>query len=80
MLLGSEDNETVAVACHDLGEFARFHRMGKRVVSNFGGKLPLMERLNHSDERVQREALGAVQKLFVRRWDLLHAGAASGRG
>jgi len=65
----SKDPTTLAVACHDLGEFARLHPQGKLVIAKFPrAKATAMSCMNHEDREVAREALLCVQKLMLNRW------------
>lgn len=70
-LLESEDEETVAVACYDLGEFVRLYPGGKKIVSRLKGKEKLMLQMSHTSQQVQKQALLAVQKLMVNNWTFL---------
>lgn len=63
---------TLAVACHDIGCFIQYHPDGRKVVSSFGAKEPLMLLLTNSDSEVQKQALNCTQKLMVTNWDLLN--------
>jgi len=65
------------VACYDLGEFARFHPDGKRVLNHLKAKPVLMSKMSSSDPKVARQALLAVQKLLVSNWESL---STSGTG
>lgn len=78
-LLASEDELTLEVACYDIGEFARFHPDGRRVVDKFGAKARLMELLSHGSTKVAKMALLTVQKLMVTHWESLAAGTSQGR-
>merc|ERR1711871_866639 len=60
------------VACHDIGEFVRFHSSGKTAVSNLGAKGALMELLEYPNPDVRKQALTAVQKLMVTNWEFLN--------
>jgi len=63
------DSVTLAVACHDIGEFARLHPSGKVVLARWPrAKAAVMERMTHQDREVAREALLCVQKLMLNRW------------
>lgn len=74
-----DDDDTVReVACFDLGEFARFHDDGKRVVSKSGGKDGLMKLMKDSNPKVAKAALLAVQKLMVNNWEVLNKNSAAG--
>ncbi len=47
LLLDNKDELTLQVACTDLGEFARFHPDGKRIITQFGGKTKLMSLMSN---------------------------------
>jgi V-type H+-transporting ATPase subunit H len=69
------DSTTLAVACHDIGEFARLHPSGKNVLARWPrAKAAVMERMGHNDREVAREALLCVQKLMLNRWQDLQKG------
>jgi len=72
-LLKSQDNETVAVACSDLGEWSRFYPDGKKIIDNLKGKPILMELIAHTDPTVSKNAIVAVQKMLIRNWKALEA-------
>merc|ERR1719491_1211313 len=57
----SRDTETLAVACHDLGEFARLHPVGKQIATNRGAKDKMLELMSNTQREVAREALLCVQ-------------------
>lgn len=66
--LKASNAETLAVACHDLGEFVQMHPLGKRKVLEFGGKDKIMELMGHTDRDVRREALLCCQKIMLNKW------------
>jgi len=71
-LLTSNDELTAEVACYDLGEFARFHPDGKRILTNNGGKRELLAKMtDYKNPKIARQALLAVQKLMVTNWEFL---------
>jgi len=70
-LLNSPNEVTVEVACYDIGEFARFHPDGKRIIQAHQGKRYLMEKMSHKNPLISRQALTAVQKLMVTNWEVL---------
>jgi V-type H+-transporting ATPase subunit H len=63
------DARTVAVVCHDLGEFVRHHARGKKVLNDLDAKTRVMKLMTHKDEEIRKEALLAVQKMMVQKWD-----------
>jgi len=69
-LLQSEDHETVAVAAFDIGEFARLHPDGRRMVKVFKATehLFLLLESEDVDAEVKRNALLATQKILVQNW------------
>jgi len=71
--LALADPTTIAVACYDLGEFARFYDSGKTVLGRLSGKSKLLRLVDHPNEEVQREALQASAKLLIDNWE--HVGA-----
>jgi len=70
-LLESKEPLTLEVACHDLGEFARFFPDGKRVVARYNGKTKIMVLMNNASAKVAKQALLAVQKMVVNNWEYL---------
>ena len=79
--LAGETAEAVEMACFDLGEFARFHPDGRRVLTRLDAKGRLMALLAHKDPSIAKAALLAVQKLMVAKWDaMLSAGTSSSGG
>jgi len=68
-LLDSQDETTVSVAAHDLGEFARLYPDGRRLVGIFGAKNKLFFLLNESfSEDVKKQCLLATQKILIQNW------------
>lgn len=69
-LLQSEDDETKSVAAFDIGEFARLHPEGRRMVRVFGATNDLFLLLAAEDisEDVKRNVLLATQKILVQNW------------
>ena len=70
-LLDSDDDETVCVACFDIGQFVRFYPNGKAIVRNAGGKSKVMGLMVHSGKGVQKEALLCLSKMMVNNWEFL---------
>merc|ERR1719215_1195015 len=70
-LLHSEDTTTLAVACHDIGEFVSMHPLGKKMISNLQVKervMVLMGTENPNYREVRREALLCCQKIMLNKW------------
>ena len=76
-LLGSSDSTTQAVACHDLGEFARLHPSGKRIIAKLNGKNVVMSLMTSANREVAKEALLCTQKLMLNQWDKVAATSAA---
>jgi V-type H+-transporting ATPase subunit H len=65
------NNTTLAVACHDIGQFVALHPDGKREVARLGVKERVMDLMasNDADQReVRREALLCCQKIMLNKW------------
>ncbi|ORM42368.1 V-type proton ATPase subunit H [Babesia sp. Xinjiang] len=68
LLYATDDPTTVAVACFDLGEFARLYHNGKAICQKFHVKDRVMELISSRDREVAREAMLCAQKLMVQNW------------
>lgn len=67
----STDATTLALACHDIGEFVTLHPLGKRKVAELHVKERVMELMGSNDaeqREVRREALLCCQKLMLNKW------------
>jgi V-type H+-transporting ATPase subunit H len=65
------DATTLAVACHDLGEFVTLHPLGKKKVAQLQVKEKVMELMSSTDpayREVRREALLCCQKIMLNKW------------
>jgi len=80
--LDLDDKTTVAVICHDLGEFARFHPQGKKILTNDGDLNPdgrstkdllmwLMSNPPDDSEDIGKQALTCIHKMMVTNWQFL---------
>jgi len=70
-LLDSTDPTTLAVACHDLGDFVAMHPFGKKQISKLGVKervMSLMSSTSPEHRDVRREALLCCQKIMLNKW------------
>merc|ERR1712194_989059 len=76
-MLESSDATTLAVACHDLGDFVTMHPLGKKQISKLGVKEKVMSLMssNSSEHReVRREALLCCQKIMLNKWQDVDSG------
>ena len=65
-LLDSEDEETVSVACHDLGEYVSRHPLGRVKLEDVGAKEVIMRLLTSKSQSIQSQALRTTQLLLLR--------------
>merc|ERR1711972_116205 len=75
-LLQSDEAETLAVACHDIGEFVTMHPLGKKQISKLQVKervMELMSSTNPTYRDVRREALLCCQKIMLNKWQDMEA-------
>lgn len=70
-LLDSPNDVTKAVACFDLGEFARLYAFSKLVLGKNGGKAKLMKLVENPNDMVRENALVALQKLMINNQNLI---------
>merc|ERR1711982_15918 len=69
--LNSFDPTTLAVACHDIGEFVALHPLGKKKVAQLQVKERVMQLMGSNDSNyreVRREALLCCQKIMLNKW------------
>lgn len=70
------DPTTLAVACHDVGEFVALHPLGKKKVGQLMVKEKVMELMSTDKpefREVRREALLCCQKLMLNKWQEIDA-------
>jgi V-type H+-transporting ATPase subunit H len=80
-----EDTRTIAVICHDLGEFARWHPRGKRILNEDASvyndgmgstKSIIMKQMTSSpDPEINKNALTCIHKMMVNNWQFLEPAA-----
>jgi len=67
----STDPTTLAVACHDLGEFVAMHPLGKKKVAQLQVKERIMSLMGSTEaglRDLRREALLCCQKIMLNKW------------
>eukprot|EP00053_Salpingoeca_punica_P004979 m.52050 g.52050 ORF g.52050 m.52050 type:complete len:455 (+) comp13035_c0_seq1:52-1416(+) len=64
-------SECIAVAIHDLGEYARHYPAGKRALDSLQAKICVTGLIEHEDSAVRYEALIALQKMMTNNWEYL---------
>lgn len=74
----SDDPTTVAVACHDLGEFVRYYPGGRSASMLYGAKVRVMELVKSSNKEVKHQALLACSKMMLRNWEYLEVAQEEG--
>ena len=67
-LVVSDDDEVAAVACFDIGEFARHYPNGRIIAKRLGAKSVVMGMIEHENVDIQRHALSCVSKMMVQNW------------
>ncbi|KYQ90178.1 vacuolar ATP synthase subunit H [Tieghemostelium lacteum] len=76
LILQKSSNAThLSIACHDLGEFVRFHSRGKVIIESLGIKPDIMTLMSNTNEEVKKQALFALQKMMITNWEYLSNGA-----
>ncbi|EFC48228.1 vacuolar ATP synthase subunit H [Naegleria gruberi] len=71
-LLDDESNtDNLAIGCHDIGEFVRYHNRGKRVVTDLGAKARILQLMEHPNDEVKKYALECCQKIMIKNYDLI---------
>jgi len=72
LLLNDEtDPTTLAVICHDIGEFVALHPLGKKQIGKLFIKERVMELMGATSDdmrEVRREALLCCQKIMLNKW------------
>ncbi|KAG8343047.1 putative ATP synthase [Trypanosoma vivax] len=74
LLMSSSDDCTLAVACYDLGEIVRHHPTGRALLQlpqMQGVMAQVMALMSHEKSEVAKNALLAVQKILVQRWEYM---------
>ncbi|KAL7722580.1 V-type proton ATPase subunit H [Entamoeba marina] len=61
----------VAVACFDLGEVARYHPLGRKIMNDLNIKMDLLQLSSSEQQDVKKNAMYALQKIMLHRWDMV---------
>jgi V-type H+-transporting ATPase subunit H len=77
-LIQGEDEEVAAIACFDLGEFAKEYPSGRAILKRFGVQQLLFGLIEHENVDLQRQALQAASKILIQNWQVRSA-KSSGR-
>jgi V-type H+-transporting ATPase subunit H len=67
-LAASDDEDVAAVACYDIGEFARFYPSGRPIVKRLGVRNIVMHLMDSPHDELRRQALLCVSKVLVQNW------------
>ena len=74
ILRTSKNEQSLAIACHDIGELVRYHPQGRKVLSApilQGLDESVLNLITHESPMVSRHALMATQKILVQKWQYL---------
>jgi len=63
-----QEHAVLAIACNDLAQYMKYVENGRKVVTDLGGKAPIMQLMTHQDADVKFRALIAVQRLVSHSW------------
>ena len=69
-LIQTADDRTKAIACYDLGEFARFFAFGKQILEQLAVKEKIIELMGQpkSSAELKKEAITCYQKMLMHSW------------
>ncbi|KAF2074548.1 hypothetical protein CYY_004131 [Polysphondylium violaceum] len=59
----------LSIACHDLGEFVRYHPRGKHIIEQLSIKPVVMKLMTNANDEVKKQALFALQKMMINNWE-----------
>ena len=64
------DDRTKAIACFDLGEFARFFQFGRQILEkeNLKEQIIYLMGMKSSSAELKKEAITCYQKLLMNSW------------
>lgn len=61
----NQNENNLAIACHDLGMFIQFHPRGKRIITEIGAKHSIISLCENPSQEVKKQALSTTQKLLL---------------
>jgi V-ATPase subunit H len=69
-LVNSHDDEVVAIACYDIGEFVRLYPLGKSIVKQFGTRNAIVKAYNEheTNDEIRHNALICLSKMLITNW------------
>jgi V-type H+-transporting ATPase subunit H len=67
-LAGGDDEDVAAVACYDLGEFARNYPNGRAISKRLMARNVVMALIEHDHPELQKQALACISKMLVSNW------------
>jgi V-ATPase subunit H len=67
-LAGGDDEDVAAVACYDLGEFARHYPNGRAISKRLLARNVVMALIEHDHPELQKQALSCISKMLVSNW------------
>jgi len=71
-LLAHHDDDVKAIACFDIGEFARHYPNGRSITKRLGAKDFVMSLIEHENSDVQQQALSCISKIMVQNWEYVN--------
>lgn len=69
-LVQSEDEDVAAIACFDVGEFAKEYPNGRAILKRLGVQQILFALIEHENVDLQRQALQAASKIMIQNWQV----------
>lgn len=70
LLLVSQNEQVLAIAAYDIGQFSKHYPSGRKLLNNMGVKHRLMELMNSNSANVRHHALVALEKFMTNSWDI----------
>jgi V-ATPase subunit H len=69
-----DDDDVVAIACYDIGEFVRLYPQGKTIIKQFGTRNVIVNAYNQHEHNsiVRHNALICLSKMLITNWKVCH--------